>query len=968
MTHRRLVSLATVLAALLSLTSCTDAGPSPFDPGEPHPIGGDAGVPRDGETFCGAPAEGCACEPGTEPLDCYLDPITLNDQITCRAGTRYCRDGAWTSCESLVDYTLGGTGEALLSGPSPCNPCDPRCFGYVDRPGPTDLTPGNSSGVSYDTGRGGISLTPSMPVTPPLTDSDGDGVPDIADSCVGPGAFVDASGNCYGSTFFYHTLPYGGPAVYDPLAISVQIRTADVYFLMDTTGSMGGELTRLRTDLTTGTFTAGCGNGVMGAIRCAIPDAWFGVGYFDDYPVSPFGTSVDDVYGHILDITSSLTAAQAAVNTLVLHNGNDGPEGNTQALWAIATGGSLGPYLPARGACGGSRWGYPCFRDGTIPIVIHITDAPFHNGPSGAYPYNVSWGTGATNVTGNEAFPTARAVGAVTGWREYTGTTAAMANDYSNPGCGSTTSRDAVYSFTVAGTQTVTMTTRGSGFDTALTLYQALTTTTIPVSGNETFASARVMAAVTGADQRFTGTTAGTANDVNSGCGSTSAGDVVFQFTLPSTTTVTFDTEGSGYDTLLGLYNSASALITCDDDSGSGTLSRISTSLAAGTYYIVVEGYGANTGAYVLNFTSGLTSLASYLACNDDEAGYTTSLLTQTLTAGTYYVAVEGYAANSGAYRLGIGTAAPTGAAAPTSAVTWSETVAALSARDVRVITLQTCGSWGNSYCLEGESHAQSLAYATNSVNGSGTPYVFRGNADGSGLSAAIVNAVVGLANYTRMNISARAVGDVNGFTVLPITAVSWGPGNCTGISGGTTFMQCTPGTSVNFNVSFRNASVMPTTVPQVFDFFIEVVGDATVVLERVPVRIVVPPAVPAYPPTGTYTRDYDATVRCAINERPIWGDLRWSVPDLPSGTSVRFELRTADTAAALPTAAPVATVNVPAAGAGSASVTNALAGAGARTRLYFLRVHAILNSSPDRLRAPVLSEVQVSYTCIPDE
>jgi hypothetical protein len=156
--------------------------------------------------------------------------------------------------------------------------------------------------------------------------------------------------------------------------------------------------------------------------------------------------------------------------------------------------------------------------------------------------------------------------------------------------------------------------------------------------------------------------------------------------------------------------------------------------------------------------------------------------------------------------------------------------------------------------------------------------------------------------------------------------------------------------------------------VPQVFDFFIEVVGDATVVLERVPVRIVVPPAVPAYPPTGTYTRDYDATVRCAINERPIWGDLRWSVPDLPSGTSVRFELRTADTAAALPTAAPVATVNVPAAGAGSASVTNALAGAGARTRLYFLRVHAILNSSPDRLRAPVLSEVQVSYTCIPDE
>ncbi len=958
------VALAGLVSALVVLSGCTDVGPAPFDP---HPIGGDAGNPRDGATFCGAPTEGCACEPGTESIDCYLDPITIEDQITCRAGTRYCRDGAWTACESIVDYTLGGVGEALLSGPTPCNPCDPRCFGYVDRPGPTDITPGNSSNISYDTGRGGISLTPSMPVTPPLTDSDGDGIPDVADSCVGPGAFVDASGGCYGDTFFYHMLPYGSPAVFDPLNISVQIRTADVYFLMDTTGSMGGELARLRTDLTTGSFIAGCGNGVVGAIRCAIPDAWFGVGYFDDYPVSPYGGSGDDVFGHVLDITSSLSATQTAINTLGIHWGNDGPEGNTQALWAIATGGSLGPYLSSRGACSGSRWGYPCFRDGTIPIVIHITDAPFHNGPSNAYPYSLSWGSGATNVTGNENFASARAVGAITGWREFTGTTASMANDYSNPGCGSTTSRDALYEFTVTGTQTVTMTTRGAGYDTVLTLYRAMPPTTTAVSGNENFGSARVMAAVTGSDQTFTGSTAGMANDVNSGCGSSTAPDAFFRFTLPSTTTVTFDTEGSGYDTLLGLYNNSMALITCDDDSGSGTLSRISTTLAAGTYYIVVEGYSSNSGNYVLNFTSGLTTVASYLTCNNDETGYTSSLLTQTLTAGTYYVGVEGNGTSSGSYRLGLGTAAPT-TPAPTSAVTWSETVAALSARDIRVITLQTCGSWGNSYCLEGESHAQSLAYATNSVNGSGSPYVFRGNADGSGLSAAIVNAVVGLANYTRMNISARAVGDVNGFTVLPITAVSWGPGNCTGISGGTTFMQCTPGTSVRFNVSFRNTSVMPTTVAQVFDFFIEVIGDGTIILERVPVRIVVPPAVPAYPPSGTYTRDYDATMRCAINERPVWGDLRWTVPDLPSGTSVRFELRTADTAAALPTATPLATVNVPSAGSGSRNVTTTLAGVGARTRLYFLRVHAVLNSSADRLRAPVLSEVQVAYTCIPDE
>src|SRR5690606_16170949 len=101
--------------------------------------------------------------------------------------------------------------------------------------------------------------------------------------------------------------------------------------------------------------------GIIGAIRCTIPDAWFGVGYHDDIPVSPYGGSGDIVYRNVLDIQSSLPAAQAAVNTLSLHWGNDGPESETQALWAIATGGGISSYLPARTGCAAGRWGYPCF-------------------------------------------------------------------------------------------------------------------------------------------------------------------------------------------------------------------------------------------------------------------------------------------------------------------------------------------------------------------------------------------------------------------------------------------------------------------------------------------------------------------------------------------------------------------------------------------------------------------------------
>ena len=37
--------------------------------------------------------------------------------------------------------------------------------------------------------------------------------------------------------------------------------------------------------------------------------------------------------------------------------------------------------VPPREDCPAATWGYPCFRDGAIPIVVMFTDAQFHNGP-----------------------------------------------------------------------------------------------------------------------------------------------------------------------------------------------------------------------------------------------------------------------------------------------------------------------------------------------------------------------------------------------------------------------------------------------------------------------------------------------------------------------------------------------------------------------------------------------------------
>ncbi len=682
-----------LLVSLAFAVGC-DVAPRGVPPAFVVQTGRDGSIGLDA-SLCAHAQAGCACD-GEPPIDCYLEPSVTNGTTTCHAGTRYCRGGVWTGCQSIEHYTLVNTGAELLTGPDPCNPCDPRCFAFVDTPTAADLTPSTSSDAEYDPRRGGIRPRSTMPITPPLPDSDGDGVPDVADDCPGMGAFLAADGSCYGSTFFYHSLAMGGPVEIDSAPIEIQIRSADVYFLMDTTGSMGGELTRLSADLTSGTFLAGCSGGIIGAVRCTIPDAYFGVGFHDDYPYGGYGSPADIVYRNTQDITSSVSAAQAAVNALGIHGGDDGPESQIPALWSIATGLGLGVYSPARAGCPPGTTGYPCFRAGAIPIVIHITDAPYHNGPSSAYPYSFG------------------------------------------------------------------------------------------------------------------------------------------------------------------------------------------------------------------------------------------------MSAGAGYVP------------------------------TFAETAAALMSAGVRVITVQTCGNWSNSYCLQGEQHAKALGSASGSLGASGLPYVLRGHSDGSGLSATIVSAVQDLASYSTMDISARTSGDTQGFTES-IVAISWGPGTCTGISGGSTFLDCLPGTTVGFDVAFRNSAVASTSTPQVFSFFIEVVGDGTAVLDRIPVRIVVPALVPVFAPSATYWHDYDSTTRCLVDERPDWGALGWSV-DLPTGTGVQIDLRSADALAALPAATPIATVLVTSTGAGSADASALLRSVGALSALRYLRAFVTLDSSADLTAAPVLETLTLEYTCVPSE
>ena len=105
------------------------------------------------------------------------------------------------------------------------------------------------------------------------------------------------------------------------------------------------------------------------------------------------------------------------------------------------------------------------------------------------------------------------------------------------------------------------------------------------------------------------GTTAGYNDDYDEVCPYTgaTAPDVVYKYVATSYVAVNIDLCGSSFDTKLYVYNAALALIACNDDFYFGAPCGVYVSKlenvnfnAGTTYYIVVDGYGAASGSYVL--------------------------------------------------------------------------------------------------------------------------------------------------------------------------------------------------------------------------------------------------------------------------------------------------------------------------------------------------------------------------------
>jgi hypothetical protein len=182
---------------------------------------------------------------------------------------------------------------------------------------------------------------------------------------------------------FFFVLPYQDPTgpVMKPLDFSTAIPSLDVFFLMDTTGSMAGEIGNLKGSLN---------STVIPGIYNAVANTQFGVGALEDFPISPYGNSTCGSSGpdqplHLLQpVTGNVASVTAGVNALATSTGapigcgGDGPEGGLEAIYQVATGEGLTGPAPTNVPANHTGVGGVGFRSGVMPVVVTISDVLSH--------------------------------------------------------------------------------------------------------------------------------------------------------------------------------------------------------------------------------------------------------------------------------------------------------------------------------------------------------------------------------------------------------------------------------------------------------------------------------------------------------------------------------------------------------------------------------------------------------------
>ncbi len=929
-----------------------------------------------------------ACE-GQGVRPCFVLQSFTDTAFTCGRGKQHCEGGFWQRCEASSTRTLHQPLSALIVNAHSCHPCDPACFAMPHEPTSADVTETYAVNLRFDSERGALTLESAADGDGgggghALVDTDGDGVPDMFEP---PECVTDPT--CDGFTErgeLFHVLKYQGPTRFSELEADVRLEAADVYLLMDTTDSMSGEIANLKASLTNGNFLvspercglpagtgAGSGHpappgygGVIGALRCEIPNLGVGVGRFDDFHMGgltqygdrhcnvngipqgdlPFRNLSDirqaDAPDHINDLSS-------AIDTMHARCGVDYPESQVNALYALATG---------RGIYNTEWSGFY-----SIPDPTHVAVAEGETGDSMDYPYHLG------DVTHTP--------------RRFAFNMANMSDQHPNNRCLDHTSEngpDAAFTFTVSEEQEI---------------YIAFAS---DFPGDPV--PHRHQLRLYDADQSYLYCAigkGGSTMDVNRA--------QIIQVLNPGTYHLLIDAhtveDDMPFNFFIGPW-------TVPDAQASSPLLQPRSSCPAGTF-----GYPCFREDSI-PIVLLLTDASMHNGPNGHNKYWMTA---QTYDDAKYALKQRGMkviginSAEDPDYHRSCGTectlSKPTNCVPDSyqhctswgtvsgSCVRCSQSGCGPISCPIRVCLSEEtrvgevcdsdCVAWSDYTCdytadvPTSGNHLRQIAFDTGAVDADGEPLIYQVAADGTGLSEAVVSAISDLAGLSRMDISLRAVDnpstteDETRFVQSVSTRdTPYSSARCLTVLP-SRYGGCLPDSDLKFDVAFSNNWLDPAGVQRTFTFNLEIVGDGVHVLRTIPVTVVVPDSTgsgggPSLATEGRYRRDYAVDERCGPTDQrrllPRWQAASWSADTTPADTEVRFSLRVADSEAALTTAPEItwdsATETSPMA------LAPLLSGVGMDGFASYARLTATLRASPDGTRAPFLHSMGLEFRCEP--
>jgi len=373
----------TLLLVLLGALSCA-AGCPGDDVGDDDASDDDSAAIEDADGDGIPDEEEGEGDPDGDGLPNYLDDDSDGDGVPDAAEQTGDVDGDGLPNYLDDDSDGDGIGDLEEAGDDPTNPADSDGDGFLDL---EDVDSDDDGIPDAEEGSYGTDRT--------ARDSDGDGYTDLAELTWGSDP-LDAS-----SLIDAYYVEIGQNETMLDVEFTLSLHQADVLFVLDTTCSMGGELTAMASMF------------AQVVQQITIPDVAFGVAEFDDYVFASMAeASADDKpFNLCQQVTTDTALVQTALDALKIRSGGDTTESGMEALFQAALGRGYDQYcngsyeqrtdvlpfvnsptdafggavqgtydstFPGTGSIGGAG-----FREGSVPIIVYTTDADMRDADAG---------------------------------------------------------------------------------------------------------------------------------------------------------------------------------------------------------------------------------------------------------------------------------------------------------------------------------------------------------------------------------------------------------------------------------------------------------------------------------------------------------------------------------------------------------------------------------------------------------